>query len=88
MDLLATEGTEGQVRSSPVLLLGYLGLCQEHPRGQELAGDLATRDIQEQLVKASSGFDIPPFESFMDFKTWEEVEPPKYTIYNFPPRET
>jgi hypothetical protein len=23
----------------------------------------------------------------MDFKTWEEVEPPKYTIYNFPPRE-
>ena len=28
------------------------------------------------------------FESFMDFKTWEEVEPPKYTIYNFPPRET
>jgi len=47
---------------------------------------LAQREIQERLVKASSGFDIPPFESFMDFKTWEEVEPPKYTVYNFPPR--
>ena len=22
----------------------------------------------------------------MDFKVWEEVEPPKYTVYNFPPR--
>jgi hypothetical protein len=41
-----------------------------------LLAHLATRDIQEQLVKASFG---------MDFKTWQEVEPPKYTIYNFPP---
>ena len=41
---------------------------------------------QEKLVNASSGFDIPPFESFMDFKAWETVEPPKYTVYNFPPR--
>ena len=22
----------------------------------------------------------------MDFKIWEEVEPPKYTVYNLPPR--
>ena len=22
----------------------------------------------------------------MDFKAWEVVEPPKYTVYNFPPR--
>ena len=47
---------------------------------------LAPREIQEKLVSASSGFDIPPFASFMDFKVWEEVEPPKYTVYNFPPR--
>jgi hypothetical protein len=47
---------------------------------------LTTRENQEKLVNASSGFDLPPFASFLDFKAWEEVEPPKYTVYNFPPR--
>jgi len=47
---------------------------------------LTSRENQEKLVAASSGFDTPPFPSFMDFKVWEEVEPPKYTVYNYPPR--
>jgi ABC-type glycerol-3-phosphate transport system substrate-binding protein len=47
---------------------------------------ITSRENQEKLVAASSGFDTPPFASFMDFKVWEEVEPPKYTVYNYPPR--
>jgi hypothetical protein len=45
-----------------------------------------TRESQEKLVTASVGFDIPPFAGMMDFKVWEEVEPPKGTVYNYPPR--
>ena len=38
-------------------------------------------------MTASVGFDIPPYPSFMDFKIWEEVAPPKGTVYNYPPRK-
>jgi hypothetical protein len=37
-------------------------------------------------VAASVGYDIPAYEKCLDFKTWEEVEPPKGTVYNYPPR--
>ena len=53
---------------------------------KSLLSFLSTRENQEKLVAASSGFDTPPFASFMDFKVWEEVTPPKYTVYNYPPR--
>ncbi|MBE7158519.1 MAG: ABC transporter substrate-binding protein, partial [Rhodospirillales bacterium] len=32
------------------------------------------------------GYDVPPFNSMLDFKIWEEVEPPKGTVYNYPLR--
>ena len=47
---------------------------------------LSQRSSVEQLVAASHGYDIPPFEKLHDFKTWEEEGPPKGTLYNYPPR--
>jgi hypothetical protein len=32
------------------------------------------------------GYDIPPFANMLDFKVWEEVEPPKGTVFNYPVR--
>jgi ABC-type glycerol-3-phosphate transport system substrate-binding protein len=40
----------------------------------------------EQLVAASQGYDIPPFDKLRDFKVWAEQGPPKGSIYNYPPR--
>jgi ABC-type glycerol-3-phosphate transport system substrate-binding protein len=40
----------------------------------------------EQLVTASQGYDIPPYEKQRDFNVWAEQSPPKGTIYNYPPR--
>jgi ABC-type glycerol-3-phosphate transport system substrate-binding protein len=81
------KGPKGRFDPAQYYFWGIWNFSKNIPAAKSLLAHLATRDIQEQLVKASSGFDIPPFESFMDFKTWEEVEPPKYTIYNFPPRD-
>ena len=39
-----------------------------------------------QLVAASKGYDIPPYDKMHDFPTWSDVGPPKGTIYNYPPR--
>ena len=81
------KGPKGRFDPAQYYFWGIWNFSKNIPAAKSLLAHLATRDIQEQLVKASSGFDIPPVESFMDFKTWEEVEPPKYTIYNFPPRD-
>ena len=34
----------------------------------------------------ASGFDIPPFDSMLDFTIWNEVEPPRGTVYHYPIR--
>src|SRR5256714_10269410 len=65
---------------------GIWNFSKNIPAAKSLLAYLTTRENQEKLVNASSGFDLPPFASFMDFKAWEAVEPPKYTVYNFPPR--
>ena len=41
---------------------------------------------RKKLVTASVGFDIPTYAGMKDFKVWEEVEPPRGTLYNYPPR--
>ena len=40
----------------------------------------------EARCNASLGYDVPPFESMTDFKIWDEVEPPKGTVYHYPIR--
>ena len=39
-----------------------------------------------QLVAASVGYDLPSFKSLYDLPTWNDVEPPKGTVYGYPPR--
>ena len=38
----------------------------------------------EKLVAACDGYDLPPYTKFNDFKTWEEVGPPKGTLSHYP----
>ena len=47
---------------------------------------LSQREAVESMADAVAGYDIPAFPSFNDFKIWEDVEPPKGTIYNYPLR--
>ena len=81
------KGPKGRFDPAQYYFWGIWNFSKNIPSAKSLLAHLAMRDIQEQLVKASSGFDISPVESFRNFKTWQEVEPPKYTIYNFPPRD-
>jgi ABC-type glycerol-3-phosphate transport system substrate-binding protein len=47
---------------------------------------LSQKSSMERLVAASKGYDIPPYDRMRDFHTWNDVAPPKGTIYNYPPR--
>jgi ABC-type glycerol-3-phosphate transport system substrate-binding protein len=38
----------------------------------------------EKMVEASKGYDIPSFEKLTTFKVWQDVGPPKGTLYHYP----
>jgi hypothetical protein len=40
----------------------------------------------EARCVVTQGYDVPPFASMTDFKIWEEVSPPKGTVYHYPIR--
>jgi ABC-type glycerol-3-phosphate transport system substrate-binding protein len=70
--------------------IGYFwGIWQFSPN-KAAAKSLLTYLLQPQaigqLVEASKGYDIPPYDKMHDFPTWAEIGPPKGTIYNYPPR--
>jgi hypothetical protein len=44
------------------------------------------RENVEARCNAVSGYDLPPYPKMLDFKVWEEVEPPKGTVFNYPNR--
>ena len=45
----------------------------------------STPEAIGKLLEAGQGFDVPPFEK-LDSPVWANAEPPKGTLYNFPPR--
>ncbi|HKM61800.1 MAG TPA: extracellular solute-binding protein [Acidisphaera sp.] len=53
---------------------------------KELIEWLSQREQAQRLCQASKGYDLPPFDSMHDFKVWEDVGPPKGTVYNYPVR--
>ena len=53
---------------------------------KELIAHLQQREQVEGRCVVSEGYDIPPLVSMSDFKVWEEVNPPKGTVYNYPIR--
>lgn len=80
------KGPKGRFDPASYYYWGIWNFSKNIPAAKSLLAFLTTRENQEKLVNASLGFDIPPYASFMDFKVWEEVEPPRGTVYNFPPR--
>src|SRR5713226_6722003 len=48
---------------------------------------LSTKEAIGKLLDGGQGFDVPPFEKLIaGSRVWADAEPPKGTLYNFPPR--
>ena len=80
------KGPKG--RFNPILprLYGLWSFSKHKPEAKALLSHLSSREVAEKLVAAGQGYDIPPYPSFSDFKTWEEEGPPKGTLYHYPNR--
>jgi ABC-type glycerol-3-phosphate transport system substrate-binding protein len=80
------KGPQGRFDPANYYFWGIWNFSKNIPAAKALLTHISQREVQEKLVTASIGFDIPPFLKLMDFKVWEEEGPPKGTFYNYPPR--
>jgi hypothetical protein len=83
----APKGPKGRYLPFFPLAWGIWGFSKNKSAAKSLLTHLLQRENVEVLVNASIGYDIPPFESMRDFKIWAEIEPPKGTLYHYPPRQ-
>jgi ABC-type glycerol-3-phosphate transport system substrate-binding protein len=82
----APAGPKG--RFSPYLpyFWGVWSFSKNQTAGKELIEYLCQREQVAERCEVVDGYDVPPFDSMLDFKIWEEVAPPKGTIFNYPIR--
>jgi ABC-type glycerol-3-phosphate transport system substrate-binding protein len=80
------RGPKGRFVPMRPYFFGLWSFAQNKPAALDLLRYLGEREHMETLTTAVFGYDIPPYLSMSDFKIWEEVEPPKGTVYNYPIR--
>ena len=80
------KGPKGRHVSGRYRYWGIWNFSPNKSAAKSLLLYLSSKESVDKLLAASQGFDIPPFASLADAKVWEEAEPPKGTLYNFPPR--
>lgn len=80
------RGPKGRMVPSLFYLWGIWNFSSNKSAAKELVAFLSQRENVEERCEKVSGYDIPPFNSMLDFKVWAEVGPPKGTVYNYPIR--
>ena len=79
-------GPKGRMAPAQVFFWGLWKFSKNKQPAKELVTYLMGREQIEERATAVQGYDIPPFKSLTDFKIWEEVGPPKGTLFNYPDR--
>lgn len=83
----APSGPKGRFVPTQMYFWGVYKFSNNKSAGKELLEYLMQRDNVEARDVASDGYDLPPYAKLTDFKVWEEVGPPKGTVYNYPIRK-
>ncbi len=65
---------------------GVYNFSDNKTAAKDLLEFLMQRENVEARDVASDGYDLPPYAKLTDFKIWEEVGPPKGTVFNYPIR--
>jgi len=78
------SGPNGRFAPCVPYFWGIWNFSKNKSAAKSLLTHLSSRSSVEKMVAASQGYDLPPFASFTDFKTWAEEEPPKGTLYHYP----
>jgi ABC-type glycerol-3-phosphate transport system substrate-binding protein len=79
-------GPAGRYIPYVYVFYGIWKFSKNKTAAKELLEYLMERKQIEERAIASEGFNLPPQVSMSDFHIWEEVQPPKGTVYNYPIR--
>ncbi len=82
----APKGPNGRFMPQNLSSWGVWSFSQNKAAGKDLLTFLMSRAQVEERSVPTQGYDLPPFKSMTNFKIWEDVEPPKGTVYNYPIR--
>ena len=82
----APKGPKGRFAPYLPFFYGVWSFGKNKTAAAELVHHIVDKPQAKRLVAASIGYDLPAFKSYYDFDTWEKVEPPIGTVYNYPPR--
>jgi ABC-type glycerol-3-phosphate transport system substrate-binding protein len=82
----APKGPKGRYVPFSQSFWGIWQFAQNKTAAKELIEYLMQREQVEPRCEAVVGYDIPPYAGMLDFKVWEDVEPPKGTVFNYPVR--
>jgi len=85
VDLPLAKGPKGRFDPSAIIYWSDLELLEDKSAAKSLLAFLSTRESQDQLVTATTGFDLPVLEKLSDFKIYERKDRPR-TKYNMVPR--
>ncbi|HZT46900.1 MAG TPA: ABC transporter substrate-binding protein [Hyphomicrobiaceae bacterium] len=80
------KGPKGRCVSTLPRFQGLWNFAKNKSAAKALMLHVSSREAAEKLVAACDGYDVPPYPSFHDFKTWKEVGPPKGTLSHYPNR--
>jgi ABC-type glycerol-3-phosphate transport system substrate-binding protein len=84
----APKGPKGRFLPLGAFSWGVWNFSPNKAAAKELIEFLSQRENVEARCNAVLGYDVPPFASMTDFKIWDEVEPPKGTVYHYPIRKS
>jgi ABC-type glycerol-3-phosphate transport system substrate-binding protein len=82
----APKGPKGRFLPMGAFAWGVWNFSPNKSAAKELIAFLSQRENVEARCAAVQGYDVPPFASMTDFKVWDEVAPPKGTVYHYPIR--
>ena len=82
----APKGPQGRFVPTQNFYWGVYKFSKNQSASKDLIAHLMQRDNVEARCNASDGYDLPPYAKLLDFKVWDEVGPPKGTVFNYPPR--
>jgi ABC-type glycerol-3-phosphate transport system substrate-binding protein len=82
----APKGPKGRFLPLGAFAWGAWDFSPNKTAAKELIAYLSQRENVEARCNAVDGYDVPPFASMDDFKIWDEVSPPKGTVYHYPIR--
>jgi ABC-type glycerol-3-phosphate transport system substrate-binding protein len=83
----APKGPKGRFLPVAAFTWGIWNFSPNKTAAKELITFLSQRQNVEARCTVTLGYDVPPFVSMTDFKVWENVSPPKGTVYHYPIRK-